>query len=63
MQVKDKVFCKLPTGMYYGEIINSNDFRPPDMKYAISVHAYNDFVPHDGIIFAGESATTKMEEF
>lgn len=61
MQVKDKVVAVLPTGVYYGEIINCNDFRPPEMKYAISVHAHNGFVPQDGIVFAGESELTKME--
>lgn len=61
MQAKDKVIAVLPTGMYYGEIINSNDYRTPDTKYAIRVHARNGFVAQDGIIFAGETELTKME--
>ena len=61
--MQDKVFMlvKLPTGTYYGEVINYSNTRDIDVRYAIKVHAYNGFIPHDGIIFAGTSAMTKME--
>ena len=61
MQPKDKVFVQLPTGIYYGEILNINKFRPPDMQYAVTVHAYNGFVPHDDVVFAGKMHLIKME--
>lgn len=61
MQVKDKVFVQLPTGIYYGEIFNINRFRSPDTQYAIDVHAYNGFVPQDGVVFAGKMNLIKME--
>jgi hypothetical protein len=63
VQFKDKVVVALPTGVYYGEVLNSHDGRELHVKYAISVHSYNGFVPQDGVIFAGDSAMTKMEVF
>lgn len=63
MQVKDKVFVQLHEGIYYGEILNYNKFREPNMRYAVKVHAYNGFLAQDGVVFAGEMNMIKMEEF
>lgn len=62
MQPKDKVFVQLTTGIYYGEILNINKYRAPDMQYAITVRAYNGFVPQDRVVFAGKMHLIKMEE-
>lgn len=63
MQARDKVFVQLPTGIYYGTIINYNKFREPNMQYAVQVHAYNGFLPQDGVVFAGKMNLIKLEAF
>ena len=63
MQPKDKVFVQLPTGIYYGEILNYNKHRESNVQYAVKVHAYNGFIPQDGIVFAGKMNLIKMEVF
>ncbi|MEI2465053.1 hypothetical protein [Niallia taxi] len=52
LQVKDRVFIidKDSNNVAEGTIININDFREPNMKYAVDVDGYT-----EDLLFFGES--------
>ena len=53
-KVSDRV---LVLGKYKGAIYNVNDYRPPEMKYAVDIDDYP-----DNPVFLGDKHMTLLEE-
>ena len=62
MNINDEGWFYTSDGMYYGKIININEFRPPEMKYAIEVYKHDGYLPDDGLIFVGDENMIRIEE-
>lgn len=56
-KVKDRVITKsrLTDETFEGVIVNINDFRPPEAKYALDIDGFND------LVFLGEDDLEEMK--
>ena len=54
MNINDEVLLPTPNGTFQGRIININEFRPPEMKYAVQIYNYYGYLPDDGLVFVGD---------
>lgn len=54
MNINDEVLLPTPNGTFQGRIININEFRPPEMKYAVQIYNYDGDLPDDGLVFVGD---------
>jgi len=59
LKVSDRVWITDSTGMEVAEgtIINVNDFREPELKFAVDVEGYT-----EDVLFFGEDSLIKQEE-
>ena len=62
-QVRDTVLAYLDRSIVYGKIININEFRPPQSKYAIEICSFAGEPPEDDVAFVGAKNLIKMEEY
>jgi hypothetical protein len=61
LNINDTVLFPTPNGTFQGKIISINEYRPPEMKYAIQIFNYTGYLPDDGLVFAGDENLVKME--
>ena len=61
MNVGDIVWFPMANGTLQGRIINVNEFRPPEMKYAVQICNYIGYLPDDGLVFVGDENLIRME--
>ncbi len=58
LKVGDRVVVTDALGhQFEGEIVSINDYRPPNMRYAVDIGEYA-----DDYVFVGDSRIRKLEE-